>query len=66
MEATMADASTAVYSVLVIIILAFVVGRIGVGAYVRRSGGTERFVELASSLTTLVILVGGVLLYVRA
>lgn len=65
MEATMANASSTIYSVMVIIILAFAVGHIGIGSYLKRNGKSTRFVQFASSLATLIALLGGVLLYMR-
>jgi hypothetical protein len=65
MEAAMANATSAVSSVIVIIISAFLIGYIGVGIYVKRSGGSAKLAQLSSSLVTIVIILGGVLLYVR-
>ncbi|AMO67052.1 hypothetical protein DOK_12837 [gamma proteobacterium BDW918] len=65
METTMANASSSVSSVMVIVVLAFVIGNAGVGTYVRKKGGSAKLAQLVSSLTTLIVLLGGVMLYVR-
>jgi hypothetical protein len=50
---------------MLIIILAFLVGHIVVGNYVRRNGGSAKLIKLPSAVTTGLILFGGVLVYVR-
>ncbi|MFT6579265.1 MAG: cytochrome bd-type quinol oxidase subunit 2 [Zhongshania sp.] len=65
MESAMANVSSTVTSVLIIVVLAFVVGHVYVGTYVRKHGGSAKLTQLASSLAILTVLVGGVMLYVR-
>jgi cytochrome bd-type quinol oxidase subunit 2 len=65
MQAAMANASSTVSSVMIIIVLAFVVGHVCVGTLVRKNGGSAKLTQLASSLATLTALIGGVMLYVR-
>lgn len=65
MESAMANASSTVYSVMLIIVLAFVVGHIGFGTFVRKKGGSAKLAQLVSSLATLIVMSCGVLMYVR-
>lgn len=65
METAMANVSATVTSVLIIVVLAFVVGHFGFGASVRKKGGSAKLAQLVSSFTTLIVLLGGVMLYVR-
>jgi hypothetical protein len=65
METAMANASSSVSSVMVIVVLAFVIGNAGVGTYVRRKGGSAALVQFLSSLATLFFLLVGVILYLN-
>lgn len=66
METAMANVSSGVYAVLLIIVLSYVVGNVGVGHYVRRKGASAGLVKFISSLATVIFLLVGIALYLNS
>lgn len=58
MDAAMSNASSAVSTVMLIIVLAFVVSHGGVGFCVKKNGGSAKLAQLGSSVTTLMLMLG--------
>lgn len=65
MENAMSELANMAYAITAIAVGSFIVGHMVVGRHYKRKGGTKRYVELVSSIATVMCLVAGFSAYFR-